>query len=167
MLERCVTDAGGSYLFCDTDSLCIVSSKDGKLVPCADGPQTKFLSWKNVKRIADRFTALNPYDRKAVPGSILKIEDVNSDSACHQRQLHGYAISAKRYARYERNKNHLSIVDPKAHGLGYLFPPKSRKKEEPEWTCEAWDWLLRGAFGLPRKAPAWFDLSAMSDLASG
>ncbi|MGC2532393.1 MAG: hypothetical protein WA424_05550 [Candidatus Sulfotelmatobacter sp.] len=27
ILERCVTDAGGSYLFCDTDSLCIVASE--------------------------------------------------------------------------------------------------------------------------------------------
>ncbi len=26
MLERCVRDSGGSYLFCDTDSLCIVSN---------------------------------------------------------------------------------------------------------------------------------------------
>jgi hypothetical protein len=27
MLERCVTDKNGQYLFCDTDSLCIVASK--------------------------------------------------------------------------------------------------------------------------------------------
>ena len=26
MLERCVSDAGGTYLFCDTDSLCVVAS---------------------------------------------------------------------------------------------------------------------------------------------
>jgi hypothetical protein len=26
MLEKSVTEAGGSYLFCDTDSLCIVSN---------------------------------------------------------------------------------------------------------------------------------------------
>src|SRR5207245_1864709 len=53
MLERCVTDAGGSYLFCDTDSLCIVASKDGGLVPCPGGPHKlpdgqeaiKALSW--------------------------------------------------------------------------------------------------------------------------
>ena len=34
MLERCVTDRGGSYLFCDTDSLCIVAGEHGGRVPC-------------------------------------------------------------------------------------------------------------------------------------
>jgi hypothetical protein len=169
MLERCVTDAGGSYLFCDTDSLCIVASEDGGLVSCPGGAHkqrdgqkaVKALSWKQVRRIADKFTALNPYDPEAVPGSILKIEDVNFDSSGNQRQLYGYAISAKRYVLYTRTKHNLSIVDPKAHGLGYLFPPKAFSDEEPDWTFEAWDWLLRDTFGLPRSEPSWFDLPAM------
>lgn len=169
MLEKCVTDAGGSYLFCDTDSLCIVASEDGGLVPCPGGAHklpdgqeaVEALSWKNVRDIADNFTVLNPYDPKAVPGSILKIEDVNFDSSGNQRQLCGYAISAKRYALYQRKKNNLSIVDPKAHGLGYLFPPKSASEDESEWTFEAWDWLLRDSLGLPRCEPSWFDLPAM------
>jgi len=29
MLERCITEQGGHYLFCDTDSMCIVASKSG------------------------------------------------------------------------------------------------------------------------------------------
>jgi len=77
MLEKCVTDAGGSHLFCDTDSLCIVSSKRGELVPCPggshkrpDGKQAvRALSWKEVQKIVDKFTVLNPYDLKAVPGN--------------------------------------------------------------------------------------------------
>ncbi len=174
ILERCVTNAGGSYLFCDTDSLCIIASENGGLVPCLGGTHKmpdnqqavkalswKALSWKGVRVIADKFTALNPYDPKAVPGSILKIEDVNFDSSGNQRQLYGYAISAKRYALYRRTKKNLSIVDPKAHGLGYLFPPKNFGDEEPDWTFEAWDWLLRETLGLPRNEPSWFDLPAM------
>ncbi|MGC1652545.1 MAG: hypothetical protein WA722_06975, partial [Candidatus Sulfotelmatobacter sp.] len=169
ILERCVTDAGGSYLFCDTDSLCIVASESGDLVPCPGGAHKmpddqqaiKALSWKGVRVIADKFTALNPYDPKAIPGSILKIEDVNFDSSGKQRQLYGYAISAKRYALYQRTRNNLSIVDPKAHGLGYLFPPKNFGDEGPDWTFEAWDWLLRETLGLPRNEPSWFDLPAM------
>ena len=121
----------------------------------------KALSWKEVERIADKFTALNPYDPKAVPGSILKIEDVNFSSNKKQRQLYGYAISAKRYALYQRSGNELSIIDPKAHGLGYLFPPKTSSQEEQDWTYEAWDGLLREALGLPRNYPSWFDLPAM------
>jgi hypothetical protein len=169
MLERCVADAGGSYLFCDTDSLCIVAAEEVDLVPCPGGAHklpdgqdaVKALSWKQVRSIADKFAALNPYDPKAVPGSILKIEDVNFDSSGNQRQLYGYAISAKRYVLYQRTKNNLSIVDPKAHGLGYLFPPKSASEDEPEWTFEAWDCLLREALGLPRREPSWIDLPAM------
>jgi hypothetical protein len=38
MLERMVMDEGGSYLMCDTDSMAIVSSERGRLVPCLGGP---------------------------------------------------------------------------------------------------------------------------------
>jgi hypothetical protein len=169
MLEKCVTAMGGNYLFCDTDSLCIVASKHGDIIPCPGGKHKthdgrkaiKALSWGQVEKIAERFSALNPYDRKAVPGSILKIEDVNFDSSKTQRQLYGYAISAKRYVLYERANDELKIVDPKAHGLGYLFPPKSMNSQEQDWTFEAWEWLLREALGLPRNNPAWLDLPAM------
>ncbi len=169
MLEKCATDAGGSYLFCDTDSLCIVASKETALIPCPGGAHklpngqqaAKALSWRTVRRIADRFATLNPYDPDAVPGSILKIEDVNFDSAGNQRQVYGYAISAKRYALYQRNGKKLSIVDPKAHGLGYLYPPKNWTSDEEDWTAQAWDWLLRQALGLPPKKPSWLDIPAM------
>jgi len=126
MLERCVTDAGGSYLFCDTDSLCIVSNEYGGLVPCLGGPYNlddgreavKALSWEEVQAIAARFNALNPYNRQLVR-DILKIEDINfvdSDSNKPRRQRFGYAISAKRYALYSQSDTGISIV--KASGQG-------------------------------------------------
>ena len=37
LLERCVTDLGGSYAMCDTDSMAIVATKDGGLIPCPGG----------------------------------------------------------------------------------------------------------------------------------
>ena len=37
MLERMVTDAGGTYLMCDTDSMAIVSSEKGEFVRCKGG----------------------------------------------------------------------------------------------------------------------------------
>jgi hypothetical protein len=114
-----------------------------------------------VEKIANKFTDLNPYDLKAVPGSILKIEDVNFNSNKKQRQLYGYAISAKRYVLYQRTRDRLSIIDPKAHGLGYLFPPKTANQEGKDWTYEAWDGLLREAFGLSRSSRSWHGLPAM------
>ena len=73
MTEECVTEKKGTYLFCDTDSLAIVSSQDGGPlnIPGSEGLRT--LRWAEVKRITKRFSSLNPYDRKAVEGSILNL----------------------------------------------------------------------------------------------
>src|ERR1700756_4902476 len=90
MLEKMVTDAGGSYLMCDTDSMAIVASENGGVVACNGGPfrttdgaeAIKALSWIEVQRIVNAFQKLNPYDPAIVPGSILNIvEDINFDSA--------------------------------------------------------------------------------------
>jgi hypothetical protein len=168
MLERSVTNANGSYLFCDTDSLCIVSSEKGGAVDCEQSQahhSIKALSWKQVRDITRQFRRLNPYDPEIVR-DLLKVEDVNFDSAGKQRQLFGYAISAKRYALHLYDKDNITIIDPKAHGLGYLYPPTEKNAEaEQEWTFAAWNWLLRGALGLPTTAPAWLDRPAMMRIA--
>ncbi len=169
MLERCVRDEGGTYLFCDTDSLCIVSSEDGRLVPCPGGTHrlpdgkeaVKALSRPQVQRIAAKFRALSPYDPTAVP-DLLKIEEVNFDSAGRPRQLTGYAISAKRYVLYQQDESTFTIIEPKAHGLGYLYPPIEKKnKDDPPWIFEAWNWMLRQELGLPHRMPSWVELPAM------
>ena len=180
MLERCITDAGGSYLFCDTDSMCIVGSMHGGQVSCIggkrkhDGNETiKALSLRQVKAIVHRFNRLNPYDRNCVP-SLLKIEDINftdSDAGKPLRQLFGYAIAAKRYALYDKTGNDASIVKASGHGLGYLFAPKKNESDQesdneandeaPLWVFEAWDWLIRRELGLKGKAPTWINLPAM------
>jgi DNA polymerase type B, organellar and viral len=177
MLEKSVDNKGGSYLFCDTDSLCIVGTEKGGFVPCPGGrfhrdgkPAIKALSLSDVRSIADKFGRLNPYDPSLVR-HILKIEDVNfvrADPKQPFRQLFGYAISAKRYALYTRSGNDIQIEKASGHGLGYLFAPKERKKDEetsdeetPQWIVEAWDFLLRRELGLASKEPPWLDLPAM------
>lgn len=173
MLERSVRDAGGTYLFCDTDSLCIVSNKGGGLVPCPGGDRklddgreaVNALSWKQTEEIADRFNSLNPYNRELVR-EILKVEDANfvdSDRSKPQRQLYGYGISAKRYALFTQNESDISIVKASGHGLGYLYPPKEGLSDDdtPTWIWEAWDWLLREELGLTCKEPKWLDYPAL------
>ncbi len=163
MLERCITEQGGHYLFCDTDSMCIVASKTGGDVGCPNEPLIKALSWDQVDKIAKRFESLNCYDRTKVPGSILKIEKVNFDGQ-RQVELFGYAISAKRYVlyRYDEQGNIL-IVDAKAHGLGYLYPPKETNEDDPksDWIFQAWHWVLEGEVATPRRNPDWFSIPAM------
>jgi hypothetical protein len=127
MLERMVTDAGGSYLMADTDSMAVVSSKDGGLVPCNGGPYRtpegsdaiKALTWEQVREIVDRFKCLNPYEPEIVPGSILNIvEELNYDANGQQRQLYGYGISAKRYALYTHDDSGFRLIKVSEHGLG-------------------------------------------------
>jgi hypothetical protein len=160
----------------DTDSMAIVATKNGGLIPCPGGPYrtaagqdaVKALPWKQVEGIAERFKALNPYDRKAIPESILKIEDDNWDPITKkQRQLFCLAISAKRYALFLKDKNGSPILlrhIEKAkkyndknnnkkdrwseHGLGHLLNPTDPENEDREWIAGAWLNIIRRALGL-------------------
>ncbi|MGH2842249.1 MAG: DNA polymerase, partial [Solirubrobacteraceae bacterium] len=117
ILETLVTEQGGIWAFCDTDSMAVVSTQNGGLVPCPGGPEqdhdgrecVRALPLAQVDQIVSKFEALNPYDRSIVPGSVLEIEEENHDLDLadpeHERvlkdtrrQLHCYAISAKHYA---------------------------------------------------------------------
>ena len=110
-----------------------------------------------VLKIAHRFRSLNPY---SFGGDLLKVEDVNYEDGDPKtgslRTVHGYAISAKRYALMEGAK----IIEVKGHGLGYLMSPAS--SDEPDWMQSAWQYILR-LDGVPcdGKDPAWLDDPAM------
>jgi hypothetical protein len=75
LAEKCVADAEGVYLFCDTDSLCIVANEKGGFsrggaradlgyAESADPREfapVPFLSRDQVIEISKRFASLNPY----------------------------------------------------------------------------------------------------------
>jgi hypothetical protein len=174
MAEACVSEEHGTYLFCDTDSLAIVSSKNSGRLRIAGAERASILSHAEVRAIVDKFAALNPYNRTIVKGSILNVVDANyvdSDPRKPQRQLYGYSIAAKRYALYEKiGEKHIKIVDPKAHGIGFLYPPKDSPKgwekdhDVPKWIYEMWEYIVRGALKLKRDAPSWFNLPQMMRL---
>ena len=169
LLERCVTDLGGTYAMEDTDSMAIVSTQRGGLIECEGGthrkngkPAIKGLSWARVAAIAKRFEALNPYDRTAIPGSVLKIEDDNFDPKTgRQRQLWCLAISAKRYTLFLRGRNGEPTllregVNNKEdryseHGLGHLLNPADPQSEDRNWIAQAWLSIVRRSLGLSAK----------------
>jgi len=177
MLERMVTDAGGIYLMCDTDSMAVVASEHGGLVRCKGGPHrmsdgsdaVNALSWEEVRHIGDRFRSLNPYDPTIVPGSILNIvEDLNFDSAGRQRQLYGYAISAKRYALYTHHNSKVQLIKASEHGLGLYYRPKEGRDvhcDVPLWIKEGWQWILNRALELPCQEWDWLRLPVMRRIA--
>ncbi len=153
-------------------SLAIVSSKNGGSLNIAGSEGRRILSWAETQKIANKFASLNPYARKAVKGSILNLVDanfVNCDPTKPQRQLYGYSIAAKRYALHERTgKSNITIVDPKAHGIGFLYSPqdspKNWDKEVPRWIYQLWDYLVRSALKMRHKPPSWLDMPQMMRL---
>ena len=169
LLERCVTDLGGTYAMEDTDSMAIVATRRGGLIECPGGPYRKngkpairALSWAQVDAIARAFRALNPYDRAAIPGSILKIEDDNFDPKTgQQRQLWCLAISAKRYALFVRDPDGEPALLRKGinnkedryseHGLGHLLNPTDPESDDRGWIAQAWLAIVRRSLGLPTK----------------
>jgi hypothetical protein len=172
MTEACVEEKKGTYIFCDTDSLACISAEIGGPLDIPGAAGLRILSWKEVRDIVNRFTSLNPYNPEAVRGSILNLVDANyvdSDPTKPPRQLYGFSISAKRYALYERiGTTDIKIVDPKAHGIGFLYPPKDSPddwgEDVPLWIYEMWDYIVRGALKLKRKEPSWLDTPQMMRL---
>ncbi len=121
MLELAASEVrqrGGQYALMDTDSLAIVATEHGGLIPCSGGRErlpdgseaVRALCWAEVEAIRDRFLALNPYGDGE---SILELEDENyvpctcgkkhkSAKGCtgERRQLYAYSIARKRYALF-------------------------------------------------------------------
>jgi hypothetical protein len=183
-LERCVTDLGGTYAFCDTDSMAIVATQEGGPIDSASrrnkGTRTRApisaLSFAQVDEIVQRFERLNPYDRSDIAGSVLKIEKENfvRKSTESRRQLYALVISAKRYVLF--NIDELGEVDIRKaseHGLGHLLNPlpsdgeieaKSMRKEAPNWIKAIWRYLIGKARGERVRRPEWFKLPAVSPI---
>ena len=148
----------------DTDSMAIVVTEHGGVVPCFGGPfemsdgrrAIKALSWQQVDEIAARFRKLSPYRDKS--RSILKIERDNYDLG-EQRQIYCFAISAKRYALFVLDDNGEPVLLQKGvnnhedrwseHGLGHLRNPYDFESEDRSWIAQVWLNIIRAALALP------------------
>lgn len=165
LLERCVTELGGTYVMEDTDSMAIVATEHGGLVACPGGPfelsdgrrAVRALSWQQVDQIAALFRKLSPYRKKA--RSILKIEIDNYDlTTGEQRQVYCFAISSKRYALFLLDESEPALLQKgvnnpedrwSEHGLGHLRNPLDFESEDRGWIRTAWLNIVRRALGLP------------------
>lgn len=160
LLEHSVTQLGGTYAMEDTDSMAIVATRRGGLIPCSGGPYrtkqgrsaVKALSWKQVRGISKRFASLNPYDRNAIPGSVLKIEDDNfNPETKKQQQIYCLAISAKRYALFTLQNGVPVIIKNSEHGLGHLLNPSDPESTDRDWIAQAWLNIVRKSLGMPAR----------------
>ena len=184
LLEYSVTRLGGTYAMEDTDSMAIVATRAGGLIPCEGGSlrtrdgrdAVKALSWKQVDGISERFAALNPYSRRAISRSILKVEDDNYDPHTQkQRQLYCFAISAKRYALFLMNRTRTPTLlrhgtnnlDDRwsQHGLGHLLNPTDPESEDRDWISKLWLSIIRRALGLSAHTLTFEHLPAIGRMA--
>ena len=195
MLEAEVIRAGGTYLYCDTDSLAIVASEESGPLRIPGAEDKRILTLNEVDQIRAKFQVLNPYDPEVVK-DLLNLTDENYVCRCShelkehgdsgicempgcqckakrktRRQLWGLGIAAKRYTllemMFDKNGNliDIKIINPKAQGVGFLYPPKDNpkgwKKDAPLWAYEMWDYIVRGFLGLKRARLAWASLPQM------
>ena len=172
LAECSARERGGAYVFCDTDSLAIVSSRHGGLLACPGGQHrlpdgreaVQALSWSEVEEVRQRFATLNPYDPEAVPGSVLKAEDENFDEdSGEQRELFCYAISAKRYVLYHLDDDSRPVIRKYSrHGLGHLLNPTDPDSREHDWIEEIWRYIIAAdVLGERPVEPAWFSRPAL------
>lgn len=164
LAECCVEDRGGTYAFCDTDSLAVVASPDGGEVT----DRIRALSWADVEDVRDRFRALNPYAGAAGTGSVLEKKEENfedSDRRESQHPLYCHGISAKRYVLFNRTReNEYRIRKYSEHGLGYLLNPRDPDERTTAWIEELWQRILRESEVWEAYAPNWFERPAVSRL---
>lgn len=174
LLERCVTDLGGSYAFCDTDSMAIVATERGDVVPCHGGAlrlpggdsAVRALTWSQVRGVQSRFDALNPYDQHVIP-TILNIEKINFTADGVQRPLNAYVLSAKRYALYSFAPDGSIQLDKcSRHGIGNLMNPLPKGAQD-KWAEVLWALILSEALGIPHDRPSWLDLPAVMKVPIG
>lgn len=147
MLERCVVDQDGSWVFTDTDSMAIVADTTAR-----HHAGVRALDYRTVEDIRQRFNRLNPYDPRLIP-DLLKME----------YQGWCYAISAKRYALYHRDTSGRAIVDKQSeHGLGHLLNPTDPDSDDTRWITQVWEYLISDALDGQASEPYWLDRPAIT-----
>jgi hypothetical protein len=135
MLETEVSARGGTFAFCDTDSLAIVCGED-----CP--PEIPSLDRAAVNETIAKFDALSPYDPTLVK-HMLKHE--------HEEihRLRCWAVSAKRYVLFEvLSGRKIRIVKASESGLGGIIG-RTDDENTHKLAVNIWTHILRSE--LPEK----------------
>ena len=157
----------------DTDSMAIVASERGGLVPCPGGPyRTKdgreairALSWEQVHEIVSSSIASTPTIARPCPGfdpqdrsRQLRSQDQRAAAtlvpgdfrqalrALLARSQRRAGAAAERVNNGEDGENRWS-----EHGLGHLLNPSDPESDDRSWIAQAWLGIVRRSLGLPTK----------------
>ena len=156
--ERLAFENGLNWAFCDTDSMAFANTENL--------PFDEFVG--RVRNLCDWFVPLNPYEPDPKKGavSILEMEDQNFSKEKGKENtlepLHCFAISAKRYALFNRDGDGKPIIrKASAHGLGHFSAPYGHEEESRDergsgvrlWEEDVWKQIISAALGdKPREA---------------
>ena len=173
IVERMISDRGGVFAFCDTDSMGIVATPQRSFVPCPGGnaehdgsePDGQIrgvwaLSYNDVQEIVDAFEALHPYNRDMVPGTFLEVEKYCLDERKRIQHVQMFGISSKRYVLYRETDTDRNIVKMSLHGVGVLVP--AIKANDPdEWFRQIWQYTLSKYVDGVIDEPEWLSRMAV------
>jgi hypothetical protein len=173
LAERQVTEQGLDWAFCDTDSIAIANTA---------GLQSGAFR-KRALKVNEWFQALSPYTEKF---SILQVEDYNylpgrpGDQKTDE-PLYCFAVSAKRYALFNRVDGDIVIRKASGHGLGHLLAPVAEDSDVrsasikrigvPPWQEKLWREIVRAGDGdkpdvVNLKGTPGYDVPAASQYAA-
>ena len=122
MAEKFGQQEGLDWVFCDTDSMAFAKPKKQKSKQMENAE-----FYQKVENICHKFKELSPYAGKP---ALFKIEDENFKNDGNKLikgekwPLFCFAVSAKRYALFNKDENNkIKIRKVSAHGLGHLRDP--------------------------------------------
>lgn len=140
LLKRSVHDRRGDYVFVATDAMAIIATPEGGRV--AGGIHA--LSFSELREILDWFERLNPFDKSALSGSILKVEH---DSLSRQvyccaiaTYSHAFAIKDAESGRYEVLQEGVNSTKDgySKHFLGSYIDPIEPERGS-DWIAKVWE----------------------------
>lgn len=179
-----VEEAGGLTAFADTDSICMIASRNGKRsLTFKDHHGTELsipvMSFESVEKVIAKFEALNPYDHQITPGSILRLEPENYPPAENLRfydpqnevflderitpgetdpDLYYHGVASKRYALINKRGDYKALRWRSEAALGQWINPVLGEDNET-WIDLAWH---IGMDGRDFDIPIFADVPVMS-----
>jgi len=164
MLEKMVTDEGGTYLMCDTTLWQLWHPNAEAWSHASEGHTRRLKARMQSRRWLGAMSDASSIGSRAEP---LRQEDCSridtQSRRCqlrfqgNQRQLYGYGISAKRYCLFTQGGSHVRLVKVSEHGLGLYYRPKEGFDSDCEvacWIKEGWQWLYAVPSDYPAESPA-------------
>jgi hypothetical protein len=160
MSEKLINQSGGSHAMMDTDSVLLVASKSGGLVPCDKGPErmpdgrpaVRASSWNEGDKIFQQFDAISPFSPRIVP-HLFKKEDSNLRANGQQAELRYFGVASKMYTCFRGNPAVAEIVKPSQLVLGTYFRPDelpwiqahdcAEGEKYPPLIFDDWRFILR------------------------